>query len=294
MEGCRERFPQVPVERACSLLGLNRGSHYRRAGESGAARRANNRTKENALSLRAAVERLVLQFPGYGYRRVTKQLQREGFKVNRKRVLRVMREESLLCQLKRRWTKTTDSAHGWRVYPNRLADRGWRKLTGLDEAWVADLTYIRLGGEFVYLATVMDAYSRRVLGWCLSRTLEAEVALTALERALALRQPAAGFVHHSDRGVQYACGAYIERLEAAGATISMAGKGSPLENAQAERLFRTLKEEEVYLHEYESFEEAEASIGRFIEEVYNRKRLHSSLGYLPPCEFEELTLTGAL
>jgi transposase InsO family protein len=294
METCRARFPTVPVERACSLLGLNRGSHYRRAGESAAEPRGNKRPKENSLSLRVAVERVVLECPGYGYRRVTRHLQREGFQVNRKRVLRVMRQESLLCQVKRRWTKTTDSAHGWRVYPNRLADRGWRKLTRLDEAWVADLTYIRLGGEFVYLATVMDAYSRRVVGWCLGRTLEAELALNALERALAERQPPPGFIHHSDRGVQYACGAYIERLEAAGACISMAGKGSPLENAQAERLFRTLKEEEVYLQDYQSFEEAEASIGRFLEEVYNRKRLHSSLGYLPPCEFEELTLASAL
>jgi len=294
MEGCRERFPQVPVERACALLGLNRGSLYRHAAGAGPGHIAINRPKESSLSLRAAVEQVILEFPGYGYRRVTKHLQREGWNVNRKRVLRVMREESLLCQLKRRWTKTTDSQHGWRVYPNRLADRGWRRLTGLDEAWVADLTYIRLGGEFVYLATVMDAFSRRVLGWCLSRTLEAELALTALERALTQRQPAAGWIHHSDRGVQYACGAYIERLEAAGACVSMAGKGSPLENAQAERLFRTLKEEEVYLQEYQTFEEAEASIGRFLEEVYNRKRLHSSLGYLPPCEFEELTLAGTL
>ncbi len=294
MEACRERFPQMPVERACSLLGLNRGSQYRVAATARTERPTSKRPKEGSLSLRAAVERVVLEFPGYGYRRVTKHLQREGWEVNRKRVLRVMREESLLCQLKRRWTKTTDSAHGWRVYPNRLADRGWRHLTRRDEAWVADLTYIRLGGEFVYLATVMDAYSRRVVGWCLGRTLEAELALTALERALAERQPGPGWIHHSDRGVQYACGAYIQRLEAAGACISMAGKGSPLENAQAERLFRTLKEEEVYLQDYQTFEEAEASIGRFLEEVYNRQRLHSSLGYLPPCEFEELTLAGAL
>ncbi len=294
MAGCQERFPQFPVERACALLGLNRGSHYRRAGAAAAEGQVRNRPKENSLELRAAVERVVLEFPGYGYRRVTKQLQREGWKVNRKRVLRVMRDESLLCQVKRRWTQTTDSQHGYRIHPNRLADRGWRQLTRLDEAWVADLTYIRLDGEFVYLATVMDAYSRRVIGWCLGRTLEAELALTALERALAARQPAPGFIHHSDRGVQYACAAYIERLEAAGARISMAGKGSPLENAQAERLFRTLKEEEVYLQEYQTFEEAEASIGRFLEEVYNRKRLHSSLGYLPPCEFEELTLAGTL
>jgi putative transposase len=294
MEGCRARFPEVPLERACALLGLNRGSLYRHAAGAGPERIAIHGPNERALSLRAAVERVVLEFPGYGYRRVTKHLQREGGNVNHKRVLRVLREESLLCQLKRRWTKTTDSQHGWRVYPNRLADRGWRRLTGLDEAWVADLTYIRLGGEFVYLATVMDAYSRRVLGWCLSRTLEAELAVIAVERALAQRQPPPGWIHHSDRGGQSACAAYVERLEAAGACVSMAAKGSPLENAQAERLFRTLKEEEVYLQEYQTFEEAEASIGRFLEEVYNRKRLHSSLGYRPPCEFEELTLAGTL
>jgi putative transposase len=294
MESCRERFPQMPVERACSLLGLNRGSHYRVTTTATTARRGSKQPRESSHALRVAVERVVLEFPGYGYRRVTKHLQREGWKVNRKRVLRVMREESLLCQLQRRWTKTTDSTHGWRVYPNRLADRGWRRLTRLDEAWVADLTYIRLGKEFIYLATVMDAYSRRVVGWSLGRTLEAELAVKALDRALAERQPAPGWIHHSDRGVQYACGAYIARLEAAGACISMAGKGSPLENARAERLFRTLKEEEVYLKEYQTFEEAEASIGEFIEKVYNRKRLHSALDYRPPCEFEEGTRAGAL
>lgn len=291
MEQCRERFPEVPVERACSLLGLNRGSHYRRSRPADARCIAIKRPKDSTLELRAAVERVVLEFPGYGYRRVTKHLQREGWNVNRKRVLRVMRQESLLCQVRRRWTKTTDSTHGWRIYPNRV--KGHRS-TGINQILVADITYIRLGQEFVYLATLMDAYSRRVVGWCLGRTLEAELVLGALERALAQRELEPGWIHHSDRGVQYACGAYIERLEAAGACISMAAKGAPLENAQAERLFRTLKEEEVYLHDYETFEEAEASIGRFLEEVYNRKRLHSSLGYRPPCEFEELFLAGAL
>jgi putative transposase len=234
---------------------------------------------------------VVVEFSGYGYRRVTKQLRREGWCVNHKRVRRVMREAGLLWRRKRRGVKTTDSKHRFAVAPNLVKGR---PPTALNEVWVADLTYIRLGQEFVYLATVMDAFSRRVVGWCLSRHVEAELALTALERALEARQPLAGWIHHSDQGVQYACGAYRERLERAGARASMAAKGTPQENGQAERLFRTLKEEEVYLQEYQTFEEAEASIGRFIEEVYNQKRLHSALGYRPPCEFEELALAGAL
>lgn len=291
MELRQEQFPRLPVERACSLLEINRTSHYRRARTAPTDEQASARSDDSSMKLRAAIEQVVLEFPGYGYRRVTRHLRREGWRVNRKRVLRMMREESLLCQVKRRWTKTTDSAHGYRTYPNRI--RGV-KPTGLNQILVADITYIRLGREFVYLATLMDTYSRRVVGWRLGRTLAVELVLGALEQALAERKLAPGWIHHSDRGVQYACGAYTARLEAVGASISMAAKGSPRENAQAERLFRTLKEEEVYLHEYATFEEAEASIGRFIAEVYNRKRLHSALDYRPPCEFEELVLTGAL
>jgi putative transposase len=276
------------------LLAINRGSFYR----------AVNRPREPApsaagalaaggsdLALRAAIESVVLAFPGYGYRRVTHHLRREGWTVNHKRVLRVMRQESLLCQLKRRWVKTTDSEHGLRVYPNLLRHE---RPTGLDAAWVADITYIRLLEQFVYLATLMDAFSRRVIGWCLSSEIDRHLVLTALERALATRQPPGAWIHHSDQGVQYVCGAYAERLLAAGARISMAAKGTPLENAQAERFFRTLKQEEVYLHDYQTFAEAEASIGRFIEAVYNQRRLHSALGYRPPSEFEELCLHGTL
>jgi putative transposase len=202
-----------------------------------------------------------------------------------------MRQVSLLCKLKRRWVKTTDSEHGLRVYPNLLRNA---RPTGLDQAWVADITYVRLLEQFVYLATLMDAFSRRVVGWCLSREIDRHLVLTALDRALATRQPSASWIHHSDQGVQYVCSAYAERLLAAGARISMAAKGTPLENAQAERFFRTLKQEEVYLHDYETFAEAEASIGRFIEEVYNQKRLHSAIGYRPPTEFEQLFLNGML
>jgi putative transposase len=285
------------LERACALLEVNRGSVYRAAHQTVAFPLGATPEPRGVLgvsgsvSLRAAIESVVLTFPGYGYRRVTHHLQREGWAVNHKRVLRVMRQESLLCQLKRGWVKTTDSEHGLRVYPNRLRET---QPAGLDEAWVADITYIRLGLPFVYLATLLDAFSRRVVGWCLAREIDRRLVLTALERALAARQPAAGWIHHSDRGVQYACGEYTERLLAAGAQISMAAKGTPLENAQAERFFRTLKQEEVYLQEYQTFEEAEASIGRFIDDVYNQKRLHSALGYRPPSEFETLFLIGAL
>lgn len=289
---CRCRFPELPLERACALLEINRGSFYRAIGSARRGRAVSSPGGEpDAVALRAAVEAVVLAFPGYGYRRVTHHLQREGWAVNHKRVLRVMQQESLLCQIRRRWVKTTDSEHGLRVYPNRLREG---RPAGLDTVWVADITYIRLPEQFVYLATLMDAFSRRVVGWCLSWEIDRQLVLTALERALASRRPPVGWIHHSDQGVQYVCGAYTERLLSAGAQISMAAKGTPLENAQAERFFRTLKQEEVYLHDYQSFGEAEASIGRFIDDVYNQKRLHSALGYRPPCEFEELFLNGTL
>jgi putative transposase len=283
----------LSLARLCGLLGVNRGSYYRAVGEPAISSPPPSQGRDE-VRLRDAIERIVLEFPGYGYRRVTHQLQRDGFLVNHKRVLRVMHEESLLCQLKRRFVKTTDSEHGHRVYPNLLKDAGWRQLTGINQAWAADITYIRLVFEFVYLAVLMDAYSRRVVGWALSRRIDSDLVVEALSRALSTRQPPLGWIHHSDRGVQYACREYVERLIGAGARISMSAKGTPRDNAQAERLFRTLKEEEVYLHEYETFEESEQSIGRFIEAVYNEKRLHSALGYRPPTEFEQLCATGLL
>ena len=236
-------------------------------------------------ALRDAIERLVLEFPGYGYRRVTKALQRDGWEINHKRVLRVMRQEALLCQLQRRFIVTTNSAHGLRTYPNLLAGR---ELAGPDQAWVADLTYIRLPTAFVYLACVLDAWSRRCVGWHLSRWIDTDLTLAALERAIAERRPPPGLIHHSDRGVQYASAAYIARLNDAGAQVSMAAVGNPYENAKAESFFKTLKREEVSLNHYQAFHDAEANLGRFIGDVYNAKRLHSSLGYRPPIEFEAL------
>lgn len=296
IEAARVRFPALPRLRACELLEVNRGSYYRAAGlarTQGDTPSSRSQEREGT-ALREAIERITLEQVGYGYRRVTAQLHRDGFLVNHKRVLRLMREESLLCQLKRRWVVTTDSDHGLRVYPNLLKEAGWRQLTGINQAWVGDITYIRLREEFVYLAVLLDAFSRRVVGWQLSRRIDGELVLAALSQALCQRQPAAGWIHHSDQGVQYACRDYVERVLGAGGRVSMSGKGRPRDNAQAERFMRTLKQEEVYLQEYAGYGDSEDGIGHFIEAVYNEKRLHSALGYRPPSEFEQLCAMGLL
>ena len=269
--------PAVSRRRRCALFGSNRAWYYRHRREDTAAR-------EGATRLRDAIERVVLAFPGYGYRRVTKALQRDGGDVNHKRSLRVLRRESLLCQRKRRFVATTDSRHGCRPYPNLLRALA---VDRLDQAWVADITYIRLPTTFVYLACPLDAHSRRCVGWHLARHIDTRLTLAALDQALATRRPAPGFIHHSDRGVQYASADYVARLAETGARISMAGVGNPYEHAKAERFFKTLKREEVYLKDYQTFAEAQAHLAQFIDDVYNTKRLHSSLGYQPPAEFAE-------
>jgi len=235
------------------------------------------------LELRDALQRIALEFPSYGWPRMTAELQRRGWAVNHKRVYRLMREDNLLCLRRRKFVVTTDSAHGLPVYPNLARTL---VVTGLDQLWVADLTYIRLELEFVYLAVILDAFSRRVIGWALDRTLEAELTPQALRMALAQRRPVRGLVHHSDRGVQYASRDYTRLLQDHGLQISMSRKANPWDNAVCESFIKTLKYEEVYRTEYRDLAEARASIGVFLEKVYNQKRLHSALGYLPPVEFE--------
>ena len=273
----------LPIERMCALAGVSRAAFYRSWGESQPLR------EETAL--RDAVQRLALARRYYGYRRLGAELRREGWSVNHKRLLRIMREDNLLCLRKPLFRPpTTDSRHSWRVWPN-LA----RHLApmAMNQLWVADITYVRLAEAFVYLAVILDAFSRKVVGWAMADHLRAELALEALEMALATRRVIAGeLVHHSDRGIQYACGDYITRLEAAGVQPSMSRAGCPYDNAMAESFMKTLKHEEVDASQYRDLDHARSAIGDFIETVYNRQRLHSALAYQSPMEFEDHLLTA--
>ena len=275
----------LSVERMCALAGVSRAGYYRHWQASA--------PRQEETGARDAVQRLALAHRHYGYRRIAAQLRREGWAVNHKRVLRLMREDNLLCLRLRPFIPvTTDSRHGWRVVPN-LA-RGMA-LSGLDQLWVADITYIRLREEFAYLAIVLDAFSRRVVGWALATHLQASLATAALDMALAARRPAPGsLIHHSDRGVQYACGDYTALLAAHDIQPSMSRVGNPYDNAKAESFMKTLKQEEVDGSAYRDADEARREIGTFLEQIYNRQRLHSALAYRPPAEFEaNLPLFGA-
>ena len=235
------------------------------------------------MDLRDDIQRIALEWPCYGRPRITAELRHQGWTVNPKLVYRLMREDNLLCIRKRKFVVTTDSNHTRRIYPN-LAEG--LILTAPDQLWRADITYIRLRDEFVFLAVILDAYSRRVIGWALDRTMEDELTLTALRMALSRRAVQAGLVHHSDRGSQYASNDYTDLLKTNGIDISMSRKGNPWDNAACESFMKTLKYEEVHRNEYRDLDEARACIAEFLEKVYNQKRLHSALGYLPPAEFE--------
>lgn len=234
------------------------------------------------------IEKIILKFTGYGYRRVTRELKNKGLINNHKRILRIMRENNLLCKVKRKFHPgTTDSNHEFKIYPNLIREF---VPTEINQLWVADITYVRLGTGFCYLAVVLDVYSRKAVGYHLGLDLSQDLALNALEMALKTREITEGLIHHSDQGVQYASTTYTNLLKINGIKISMSRKGNPYDNAFAESFMKTLKKEEVHLYEYENFLEAKIRIESFIGDVYNTKRLHSGIGYLSPEEFENQML----
>jgi len=267
----------LSIERMCELVRVSRASFYRSLKE--------RQPAEEESEVRSAIQQIVLEHRRrYGYRRICAELRRRGMQVNHKRVLRMMRRDNLLALRRRRFVVTTNSNHNFEVYLN-LARR--MKLSGTDQLWIADITYIRLKAEFVYLAVILDAFSRKVVGWALDRTLANRLTITALEHAVVQRRPRPGLVHHSDRGLQYARGEYVAILEQYGIVPSMSRPANPYDNASCESFMKTLKREEIYANRYDNLEHLRTNIETFIEQYYNRQRLHSALGYRSPEEFEQ-------
>lgn len=275
----------IGINNACSLLEVSRSGYYHWQ-----QRSCLPEVKDEIVE---RIKDICTDFSKYGYRRVTKQLQRDGKIINTKKVRRIMKEEKLVVKKKRYKPITTQSNHSLQTYQNLAKNF---TPTRVNQLWVADITYIRLLCEFVYLAAITDVFSRRCVGWALSRNIDTNLALTALNKAIKLRgkKNVAACIHHSDQGVQYAATAYVEKLKEHDLLISMSRKGNCYDNAFAETFFKTLKYEEVLMNEYQTFDDAHQNIKRFIEEVYNKKRLHSSIGYMPPEEFEEKMLNMSL
>jgi transposase InsO family protein len=281
MELLRQHLEERPTaERSPTQLGeavgLSRATIWRQLRQPSASH-------EDELELRSQIQTIALEMRAYGYRPITAELHRRGVKVNHKRVLRLLREDNLLCLRQRAFVRTTDSRHNLLVYPNLTREL---VLSNINQLWVADITYIRLLREFIYLAVLLDAFSRRCIGWAISRRIDTQLTLAALQMALHTRTIHSGLIHHSDRGVQYAATDYVAVLQEHKIEISMSRTGNPYDNAKAERFMRTLKYEEIYMNDYDTLAEVRVSIEHFIEAVYNRKRLHSAIGYRPPAEFE--------
>ena len=266
----------LSIKRLCSALELSRAEYYRHV--------KSHPVGDQDLEVRQAIQQIVAKMPAYGYRRITAQLAREGIVANHKRVLKLMRKDGLLCSPKAAFVNTTQSQHSFTIYPNLVPAL---TIAGPNQLWVADITYIHLRREVFYLAVLLDAFSRRVLGWHMDANLGAQLTVTALKMALAQRPLGPNLVHHSDRGTQYAADVYVQLLKEHGIRISMSRTGNPYDNAKAERFIKTLKYEEIYLNEYDNLAEARCRVGEFLDHIYNHERLHSKLGYVTPVEFEQ-------
>lgn len=269
---------QLSISQSCQVLGVSRSGYCKWHSQPKSA-------PHDDMNLRNEIQEIALEFPSYGYRRITAELRNRCYKVDHKRVLRLMRQDNLLCLRKKFKPKTTDSSHGLPIYPNLLKSTN---ITRLNQVWAADITYVQLTHENIYLAVILDLASRKCIGWDLGRNMGSQLAMNALARALKDRwtESMEDLIHHSDQGVQYASKDYVDCLKQHHIEISMSRKGNPYDNAFAESFIKTLKCEEVYLNEYETFEDAFRNIRHFIESVYNRKRLHSSIGYMSPDRFE--------